>query len=80
MRDVYLQTQNGGKPLISENACCWNTQGRNPIGLGSFGSVGLQFPLSLTGVAFFMREKWQVMPAVYRIFALFSMPLLFLGL
>jgi hypothetical protein len=82
MRDVYMQTQNQGQPLLSDPRVLVEFSRPESYPGLSFLLVLTVFgvPLSLLGVAFFMRNKLiHALPIIYRLFALVSMPLLAFG-
>jgi hypothetical protein len=82
MRDVFLDMQNAGQPMLGEPKVLVDFKRPESYPGLSFILVLLGFgvPLSLLGVAFFMRQKLvRFLPLIYRIFALVSLPLLAFG-
>lgn len=82
MRDVFLQTRNQDQPMVMESKVLAEFRRPESYPGLSFILVLVLFgvPLSLLGIAFFMRNKIiQFLPVVYRLFALISLPLLGFG-
>jgi hypothetical protein len=82
MRDVFLQTQNQGQPMVMESKVLFDFPRPESYPGLSFILVLVFFgvPLSLLCIAFFMRNKLiHALPAIYRIFAVVSLPLVGFG-
>lgn len=82
LREALLEQQNEGHPLVeSTQILVQFTKPGSYSGLSYvFVIIFIGIPLSLCGIAFFVRERWGKMQSlVYRSFALLSSPLLMLG-
>jgi hypothetical protein len=82
MRDVFMQSQNQGMPMIAESTVLMDFQRPESYPGLSFMMVLIVFgvPLSLLCIAFFMRNKLiHFLPVIYRSFVAVSLPLLGFG-
>jgi hypothetical protein len=82
MRDVFMQTQNDGQPMLSGARVLVEFPRPESYPGLSFMLVLVVFgvPLSLLCIAFFMRNKLiHFLPIIYRGFAVVSLPLLGFG-
>ncbi len=82
MRDVFLQTQNQDQPMLGDSKVLADFRRPESYPGLSFLLVLVLFgvPLSLLGIAFFLRNKLiHFLPLIYRLFAVVSLPLLGFG-
>jgi len=82
MREVFQQTINVDRPMLVESRVLVDFRRPESYPALSFILVLLVFgvPLSLIGIAFFLRNKLhRFLPLIYRLFAVMSLPLLGFG-
>ncbi len=82
MRDVFLQQQIDGHPLVEESRVLWEFPRPESYPGLSFILILLLFgvPFSLIGVAFFFRAQLGFfLPVIYRLFAFVGLPLAMFG-